>query len=88
MGQVTLIIRFERQRIERKADRPLHAELAQNRQAWRAVLAHAGAIALVARDIGKPQQIQSLAHAIADRAVELQTLLEQGCGAHELTLFA
>jgi len=34
LPQIALIVRHQCQIIERKAERPLHAELAKNRQAW------------------------------------------------------
>src|SRR5258706_8036541 len=88
LPQLALLVRRQCQIIERKADRPLHAELAKDRQAWLAVLAHSGTIALVACNIAERYQCEGHARPVANRAVERQSLFEQRRGTHEVTLLA
>src|SRR5262245_54162257 len=50
---VACIIGSQRECIQRKADRPLDAQLTHDCQAWLGILTHSSGIALVARYIGK-----------------------------------
>ncbi|KPV51574.1 hypothetical protein SE17_20415 [Kouleothrix aurantiaca] len=60
--------------MQREADGPLGAELAQDCQARLGIFVYLSGMALVARHIGKPQQRESLTCAVADRAVQRQAL--------------